>query len=234
MGFFSGPDFPTHAMVQSMSSSRLIFSHLESGYHPGKPILKDVDFSIPSGSYCAVIGSNGSGKSTLLKLIAGLLKPSKGSVKHSFKTVAYLPQNGSFNRTFPISIADVLKMSRYVNSKGTYDAQALQGALNIVKLPTPLDCSIQDLSGGQFQRVLFARLLLQDPDLLLLDEPFNGIDEETIHDLANVLKDLHQKGKTILLAIHDWHFVNSFVPMVIDVKDGHLTLRHNQGLMEGV
>ncbi len=219
-------------MVQNMSNSRLIFDHLESGYHPGKPILKDVDFSIPNGSYCAVIGSNGSGKSTLLKLIAGLLKPYKGSVRHTFKTIAYLPQNGSFNRTFPISIADVLKMSRYVNSSGVYNADSLQKALDIVKLPTPLDCPIQDLSGGQFQRVLFARLLLQDPDLLLLDEPFNGIDEETIHDLASVLKDLHQKGKTILLAIHDWHFVNSFVPIVIDVKDGYLTLRHNENLVQ--
>jgi zinc/manganese transport system ATP-binding protein len=215
-----------------MSNNRLIFNHLESGYYPGKPILKDVDFSIPEGVYCAVIGSNGSGKSTLLKLIAGLLKPSKGSVKHTFKTVAYLPQNGSFNRTFPISIADVLKMSRYVNSKGAYNTDALQKALNTVKLPIPLDCPIQDLSGGQFQRVLFARLLLQNPDLLLLDEPFNGIDEETIHDLADVLKDLHQKKKTILLAIHDWHFVNSFVPTVIDVKNGYLDLRQNQNLVQ--
>lgn len=214
-----------------MSSNNLILSHLESGYHPEKPILKDVDVSIPAGSYCAVIGSNGSGKSTLLKLIAGLLKPSKGSVKHNFKTVAYLPQNGSFNRTFPISIADVLKMSRYVNPKGIYNTQTLQKVLNIVKLSISLDCPIQNLSGGQFQRVLFARLLLQEPDLLLLDEPFNGIDEETIHDLAGVLKGLHQKKKTILLAIHDWHFVNNFVPMVIDVKDGHVTLRSNQSLV---
>ena len=219
-------------MLQAMSNSRLIFNNLESGYHPGKPVLKDVNFSVPAGSYCAVIGSNGSGKSTLLKLIAGLLKPSKGSVTHTFKTVAYLPQNGSFNRTFPISIADVLKMGRYVNSGGVYNAEALQKALDTVKLPIPLDCPIQDLSGGQFQRVLFARLLLQDPDLLLLDEPFNGIDEETIHDLATVLRDLHQKNRTILLAIHDWHFVNSFVPTVISVKDRHLTLSHNQNLVE--
>jgi ABC-type Mn2+/Zn2+ transport system ATPase subunit len=149
-----------------MNSNHLIFSHLESGYNPEKPVLRDVDFSIPMGAYCAVIGSNGSGKSTLLKLIAGLLKPYKGSVEHTFKTVAYLPQNGSFNRTFPISVADVLKMGRYVNANGTYNAEALQDALNCVKLDIALNCPIQNLSGGQFQRVLFARLLLQDPDLL--------------------------------------------------------------------
>ncbi len=219
-------------MVQSMSHSYLTFNHLEAGYHPGKLVLKNVNFSIPMGSYCAVIGSNGSGKSTLLKLIAGLLEPSKGNVKHPFKAVAYLPQNGSFNRTFPISIADILKMSRYVNSNDAYDADSLQNALNTVKLAVSLDCPIQNLSGGQFQRVLFARLLLQNPDLLLLDEPFNGIDEETINDLADVLKDLHQKGKTILLAIHDWHFVNTFVPMIIDVKNGCTTMRRNESLVQ--
>lgn len=222
----------THAMLQAMKETYLTLKHLEAEYHPGKPVLRDVNLTIPTSSYCAVIGANGSGKSTLLKLIAGLVKPSKGSVHQPFKSIAYLPQNGSFNRTFPISIADVLKMSRYVNSKDHHSAASLQKALNIVKLSIPLGCPIQDLSGGQFQRVLFARLLLQNPDLLLLDEPFNGIDEETIHDLANVLGDLHNKGKTILIAIHDWNFVNNFVPIIIEGKDGCFNLYHNQNLIQ--
>ncbi len=213
-----------------MSQSHLIFKNLETGYHPDRPVLSNVNFSIASGEYCAVIGSNGSGKSTLLKLVAGLLTPLKGSVQHSFRTLAYLPQNGSFNRTFPISVADVLKMSRYVKTSEACDATALQNALNTVKLAVSLDCPIQNLSGGQFQRVLFARLLLQNPDLLLLDEPFNGIDEETIQDLAEVLSHLHKKGKTILLAIHDWHFVNTFVPTILDVKNNGITLRRNENL----
>ncbi len=217
-------------MIRIMSQSHLIFKNLVAGYHPDSPVLSNVNFSIAAGEYCAVIGSNGSGKSTLLKLVAGLLAPLNGNVQHSFKALAYLPQNGSFNRTFPISIADVLKMSRYVNTSDTCDAAALQSALNTVKLAVSLDCPIQNLSGGQFQRVLFARLLLQNPDLLLLDEPFNGIDEETIHDLAGVLSNLHQKGKTILLAIHDWHFVNTFVPMILDVKNSGTTLRSNENL----
>jgi zinc/manganese transport system ATP-binding protein len=212
-----------------MSQSHLIFKNLETGYHPDRPVLSNVNFSIASGEYCAVIGSNGSGKSTLLKLVAGLLTPLKGSVQHSFRALAYLPQNGSFNRTFPISVADVLKMSRYVNNDAC-DATALQSALNSVKLAVSLNCPIQNLSGGQFQRVLFARLLLQNPDLLLLDEPFNGIDEETIQDLAEVLSHLHKKGKTILLAIHDWHFVNTFVPTILDVKNNGITLRRNENL----
>lgn len=215
-----------------MSQSHLIFKNLETGYHPDRPVLSNVNFSIAAGEYCAVIGSNGSGKSTLLKLVAGLLTPLKGSVQHSFRALAYLPQNGSFNRTFPISVADVLKMSRYVKTSEACDATALQNALNTVKLAVSLDCPIQNLSGGQFQRVLFARLLLQNPDLLLLDEPFNGIDEETIHDLADVLSNLHQRGKTILLAIHDWHFVNTFVPTILDVKNSGITLRRNENLGE--
>lgn len=213
-----------------MSQCHLIFKNLETGYHPDRPVLSNVNFSIASGEYCAVIGSNGSGKSTLLKLVAGLLTPLRGNVQNSFKALAYLPQNGSFNRTFPISIADVLKMSRYVKTSEACDATALKNALNTVKLAVSLDCPIQNLSGGQFQRVLFARLLLQNPDLLLLDEPFNGIDEETIQDLAEVLSHLHKKGKTILLAIHDWHFVNTFVPTILDVKNNGITLRRNENL----
>lgn len=219
-------------MVQCMSKNNLIFQNLESGYHPEKPVLKNVNLLIPAGSYCAITGENGSGKSTLLKLIAGLLSPLKGSINNPFKRIAYLPQNGSLNRTFPISIADVLKMSRYVNPDKTYNSKDLKKILDVVKLPISPNCPIQDLSGGQFQRVLFARLLLQNPDLLLLDEPFNGIDEETINDLAAVLKDLHLKKKTILLAIHDLHFVNSFVPMVIEVKNNCAMLQYNKHLYQ--
>ncbi len=217
-------------MVRGMSNNRLIFKHIDLGYRGDAPILVDVDFAVTKGSYCAVIGPNGSGKSTLLKLVAGLLKPLNGSVTHPFKHVAYLPQNGIFNRTFPIWVADVLKMGRFVHANGDYHHSALEGALSAVKLTIPLDCPISNLSGGQFQRVLFARILLQNPDLLLLDEPFNGIDEQTVLDLAVVLADLHAKGKTILLAVHDWHFVNSFVPLIIDVQNGNATLRHNQKL----
>jgi zinc/manganese transport system ATP-binding protein len=217
-------------MVRYMSNNRLIFKHIDLGYHKDAPILSDVDFSVPKGAYCAVIGANGSGKSTLLKLVAGLMHPLRGVLERPFKRVAYLPQNGNFNRTFPISVADVLKMGKFVYANGNYNHQALSIALSTVKLNIQLDCPISNLSGGQFQRVLFARILLQNPDLLLLDEPFNGIDEETILDLASVLADLHVKGKTILLAVHDWHFVNSFVPMVIDVQNGKTTLRENQNL----
>jgi len=213
-----------------MSYHYLTLEDIDVEYHPGKPVLKDVTLTIPTHSYCAIIGANGSGKSTLLKLLAGLIKPSKGKLFQPSHSIAYLPQNGSFNRTFPISISDVLKMSRYVNSKDNHNASDLQKALHAVKLFIPLDCAIQDLSGGQFQRVLFARILLQNPDFLLLDEPFNGVDEETIHDLADVLSDLHRSGKTILIAVHDWHFVNNFVPMIIESKEGRFRLYHNQNL----
>lgn len=218
--------------VMKMKSTHLSFEHLGAEYNKGQPVLKNIHFSIPKGSYCAIIGSNGSGKSTLLKIIAGLLKPTSGSISQPFKTVAYLPQNATFNRIFPISIGDVLKMSRYLNPENNNDIEELKNALAIVKISNPLECPIQNLSGGQFQRLLFARLLLQNPDLLLLDEPFNGIDEETISDLANVLSDLHKKGRTILIAIHDWNFVNKHIPTIIEGGNGHFKIYDNSNLTD--
>ncbi len=213
-----------------MSNCSIMFKNISLGYHADIPVLSDLNFSIPNNAYCAIVGANGAGKSTLLKLIAGLIKPTHGLIKHQFKRIAYLSQNGNFNRTFPISIADVLKMGKFVYADSDYNNKALRAALDTVKLVIPLDCPISNLSGGQFQRILFARILLQNPDLLLLDEPFNGIDEETILDLAEILATLHKQGKTILIAIHDCKFVNDFVPLIIDVKNGKASLRHNQNL----
>ena len=206
-----------------MSQSHLIFKNLETGYHPDRPVLSNVNFSIASGEYCAVIGSNGSGKSTLLKLVAGLLTPLKGSVQHSFRTLAYLPQNGSFNRTFPISVADVLKMSRYVKTSEACDATALKNALNTVKLAVSLDCPIQNLSGGQFQRVLFARLLLQNPDLLLLDEPFSALDAFTRLSLQDHLLQIWEYDRpTMILVTHD-------VEEALMLSDRVIVMRGNPG-----
>jgi zinc/manganese transport system ATP-binding protein len=207
-----------------------MFKNISLGYHADTPVITDLNFSIPSNAYCAIVGANGAGKSTLLKLIAGLIKPTQGRIKHQFKRLAYLSQNGNFNRTFPISVADVLKMGKFVYADSDYSNKALRTSLDTVKLSIPLDCPISNLSGGQFQRILFARILLQNPDLLLLDEPFNGIDEETILDLAEILTNLHKQEKTILIAIHDCKFVNNFVPLIIDVKNGKASLRHNQNL----
>jgi len=215
-----------------MSDNCLIFKNVDLGYRNDAPVLTEMNFHVNKGDYCGVVGANGSGKSTLLKAVAGLLEPLRGEIAHPFKRVSYLPQNGNFNRTFPISIADVLKMGRFVYASCEYGYLALQKALDKVKLTLGLDCPISNLSGGQFQRVLFARALLQNPDLLLLDEPFNGVDEQTIFDLAHVLADLHASGKTILLAVHDWNFVSSFVPLVLDVKNAKVTLHQNPNLLE--
>ena len=212
-----------------MKEYPITFKNISIGYNVKEPILIDVNFSIPANSYCAIIGGNGAGKSTLIKLVAGLIKQTQGQIDYSFKRIAYLPQNGNFNRNFPISVADVLKMGKYVYCSD-YSHNALKKALEKVKLNISLELPISNLSGGQFQRVLFARILLQNPDLLLLDEPFNGIDEETVQDLAEILAYLHAEGKTILMAIHDWNFVNNFVPLIIDVKNGKATMRSNQSL----
>ena len=213
-----------------MTNSSITFKNINISYDKSSMILEDVNFSIPENSYCAIIGENGAGKSTLIKLVAGLIKQSKGQVEHSFRRIAYLPQNGNFNRNFPIAIEDILKMGKYVYPDNDYSQKAQEKALAEVKLNISSNRPISNLSGGQFQRVLFARILLQNPDLLLLDEPFNGIDEETVQDLANILTYLHSQGKTILIAIHDWNFVNNFVPLIIDVKNSKAIMRYNQNL----
>lgn len=205
-----------------MNNSDITFDKVSFGYTADTLIFKNLNGLITNGSYVGINGSNGSGKSTLLKLILGLLKPISGKIHISTQHIAYVPQNASFDQTFPINIADMLKMAKFVNKKADTSPANLQNALKQVRLKKPLDCPIQALSGGQFQRVIFARMLLINPDLLVLDEPFNGIDEETIEDLAEVLKNLHTQEKTILLAVHDSYFLKTHVPKVLEIHDGIL------------
>lgn len=205
-----------------MNNSAIDLVNVNFGYTANTPIFKNLNGNINKGAYVGINGSNGSGKSTLLKLILGLLKPLSGKAVTHTKHIAYVPQNVSFDRTFPINIADMLKMAKFVNNKANVSVGNLNQALLQVGLKKTLDCPLQALSGGQFQRVIFARMLLIDPDLLVLDEPFNGIDEETIEDLAEVLKTLHAKGKTILLAVHDSYFLKTHVPEVLEIHEGVL------------
>jgi zinc/manganese transport system ATP-binding protein len=205
-----------------MSNLAISLNNIKFGYTADAPIFENLSASLIKGSYVGINGRNGSGKSTLLKLILGLIRPITGKVETKTKQIAYVPQNANFDRTFPISIGDMLKMAKFVNPKANTAFANLQKALIQVRLKKPLECPIQALSGGQFQRVIFARMLLLNPDLLVLDEPFNGIDEETIEDLAEVLKTLHAQGKTILLAVHDSYFLKTHVPEIMEINNGKL------------
>ncbi|TVX89727.1 metal ABC transporter ATP-binding protein [Paenibacillus agilis] len=187
---------------------------LHVSYH-GNEAVRDVSFSIEQGSMVGIIGPNGAGKSTLIKALLGLLPKDKGSVRFfgkdpedMRKKIAYVPQRSNIDWTFPITVMDTVLIGTYP-SLGLFKfprkkekALALE-CLRKVGLEDYRDRQIGELSGGQQQRVFLARALVQQPELLLLDEPFVGIDVASEETIVNILKELQQDGKTIVVVHHD-------------------------------
>lgn len=174
-------------------------------------VTQPVSGTFCAGSMTAIIGANGTGKSTLLKTIAGLLPPIAGELRFASgirPRIAYLPQQSEMDRQFPVNVFDVVSMGCWPSTGllrriGAADRARIQQALERVGLSAMPDRPIEALSGGQFQRMLFARLLVQQAPLVLLDEPFTGIDEPTCELLLAVIKQLHAQGQTILVVLHD-------------------------------
>lgn len=174
------------------------------------PALHHVSGSFAPGSLTAVVGPNGAGKSTLLKSILGLLPLSGGTIRVAVarQEIAYLPQMAEIDRQFPISVQDCVALgfwnqSGAFRSIGAAQRQRLEAALQAVGLSGFEARTIGTLSSGQLQRVLFARLLVQNADLILLDEPFNAIDSRTTGELLRLVQHWHQHGKTIIAVVHD-------------------------------
>jgi zinc/manganese transport system ATP-binding protein len=184
------------------------------------PAVHHVDGEIGSGSLLAIVGPNGAGKSTLLKGIAGALAPLSGSVDRrgiGARDVAYLPQASEIDRTFPISVFDVVAMGLWRRSGlfggiGRADRTRIADAIAAVGLTGFERRAIGTLSGGQAQRVLFARLLLQDAPVILLDEPFAAIDSRTVEDLVALVLRWHGEGRTVLAVLHDLDLVRRNFP----------------------
>ena len=179
--------------------------------------VKDVTTTIPRGSLLAIIGPNGGGKSSFLKIVAGL-ESCKGTVKgrNNF-TKAYLPQNTAFDKNFPLQIKDVVGMGLWAEMRSFYRNPAdanprILAALKVVGLHGFENRSLTQLSGGQLQRVLFARIMIQQADLILLDEPFAGVDTKTTKDLLALIHKWHEAGKTILIVLHDMAMVREHFP----------------------
>ncbi len=184
-----------------------------------KPALWDVDLEVIQGSLCAIIGPNGAGKSTLIKAIIGLLKPLAGKIqihKQNFKTpqntIGYVPQRQSINWDFPINVLDVVLMGLYrkIGWCRWIDKQNKKLAmesLETVGMHESYKTQISDLSGGQQQRVFLARALVQDPNIFLMDEPFQGVDTTTENTIIKILRSLKKKGKTTLVVHHDLHSI---------------------------
>ncbi|TYO65196.1 ABC transporter ATP-binding protein [Bradyrhizobium hipponense] len=194
----------------------LHFHNVTLGYDR-HPAVHHLNGAVASGALVAVIGPNGAGKSTLLRGIVGILKPLDGSIhlgELDSRDIAYLPQSAEIDRSFPISVFDFV-------ATGLWRATGLSGGIGKTARDKILHAiagvglngfenrPIGTLSGGQMQRVLFARVLLQDASLIVLDEPFNAIDSKTTIDLLALVKHWHGEGRTVLAALHDLEMVRT-------------------------
>lgn len=205
---------------------------LTAGYGR-QPVTLPLSGVFHPGSLTAVIGANGSGKSTLLKTLAGLQPPVSGEVRpsrHARRPFAFLPQQADLDRQFPLLVEDLVAMG-LLRSRGVFGRltrshrQQIATALGQVGMEAFARAPIGQLSGGQFQRVLFARLLVQQAPLILLDEPFTGIDAVTVRLLLEIIAKWHTQQRTVIAVLHDIDMVSGHFP--------HTLLLHPQGYAWG-
>jgi zinc/manganese transport system ATP-binding protein len=185
-----------------------------------EPAVHHLSGRFPSGSLTAVVGPNGAGKSTLLKTIVGLLRPDSGRVSlgnGDTSKIGYLPQQADVDRSFPITVWDTVALGLWreigiFGGIGPKQKECVGSALAATGLEGLGGRSVGMLSVGQFQRVLFARLLVQDAKILLLDEPFAGVDERTTADLIDIVLRWHAQKRTIIAVLHDIEQVRGHFP----------------------
>jgi len=185
------------------------------------PAVHHVTATIDGGDLLAVIGPNGAGKSTLLNALAGLTSVKQGSIKGlDPNEVAYLPQQSQIDRSFPLSVTELVATGLWQSigfhqSTGRKHLYQCEEAIAVVGLQGFEKRMINTLSGGQMQRVLFARILLQDRMIILMDEPFNAIDTKTIADLTLVIKTWHKDKRTVVMVSHDLEYVRQNIPKTL-------------------
>ena len=200
-------------------SAALAFQNLTLGYDR-HPVVQQLHTEIATGSLTAVVGPNGAGKSTLLKGVIGALAPLEGRVAFGSpnrEDIAYLPQQSDIDRTFPLSVVDLVAMGLWreigpFGRLGRERRSRVTAAIAAVGLTGFESRPIGSLSGGQMQRTLFARLLLQNARLVLLDEPFTAIDARTVADLIAVIRRWYGEGRTVLAVLHDHETVRLHFP----------------------
>lgn len=207
---------PTGHSDRAPSCPALAVRGLEVGYADVRA-LEDVTFTLAPGRICGLIGVNGSGKSTLFKALMGLVVPQEGTVElfggptttaRKRGLVAYMPQAEEVDWTFPVSVADVVAMGLYgrlgaARRLRPEDRTAITDALERVGLAELRDRQIGRLSGGQRKRVFIARSIAQDAQLLLLDEPFAGVDSTSERTMGILLQTLRDEGRSVLISTHD-------------------------------
>jgi zinc/manganese transport system ATP-binding protein len=198
------------------------FEDATLGYNR-RPAVHHLDGEVAAGSLVAVVGPNGAGKSTLLKGIAGAMKPLSGCIRLSTgpsTRVAYLPQAAELDRSFPLGVYDLVAMGLWSRTGvfggiGRKDRARIDEAVAAVGLTGFEARPIGSLSGGQMQRALFARLLLQDASVILLDEPFTAIDAKTTADLLDLVRRWHAEERTVVAVLHDLDAVKRVFPQTL-------------------
>ncbi|HXV43621.1 MAG TPA: metal ABC transporter ATP-binding protein [Anaerolineae bacterium] len=198
----------------NLPTARLELENMAVAYK-GHPALQDVTFQVPHGARVAVVGPNGAGKSTLFKTLAGLLPLRRGRILiHGLPLgahqdcVAYVPQRGEVDWRFPVTVADVVMMGRYgrlgwLKNPRDHDRAIVARSLEQMGMADLAQRPIGELSGGQQQRTFLARALAQEPHILLMDEPFTGVDAATQEATLALLDELQAQQVTVMLSTHD-------------------------------
>jgi zinc/manganese transport system ATP-binding protein len=215
------------AIDEVSMAAQLQFNDVTLGYDR-HPAVHHLSGEIAAGALLAVAGPNGAGKSTLFRGIVGILKPLSGTIRTAgldIRDIAYLPQTADIDRSFPISVFDFVgtglwRKTGVFGGIGSKARQAIAQALTAVGLNGFENRAIGTLSGGQMQRMLFARLLLQDARLIVLDEPFNAVDAKTSADLLALIKRWYAEGRTVLAALHDLDLVRASFPETLLLARG--------------
>jgi zinc/manganese transport system ATP-binding protein len=208
-------------------AAQLQFRDVTLGYDR-HPAVHHLDGEVAPGALLAIIGPNGAGKSTLFRGIVGILKPLSGAIETGgldIKDIAYLPQTADIDRSFPISVYDFVgtglwRFTGFFGGMGKQARDKIAHALAAVGLNGFENRPIGTLSGGQMQRMLFARVLLQNARLIVLDEPFNAIDAKTSADLLALVRRWHVEKRTVLAALHDMELVRANFPETLLLARG--------------
>lgn len=219
-------------MVSNNQAAGIKVEGLTVSYRNGHTALRDASFEIPAGTVTALVGVNGAGKSTLFKAIMGFVPASRGKIALMGRTVkealrenmvAYVPQAEEVDWTFPVLVEDVVMMGRYghmgfLRRPSATDHAAVEQALQRVNMQDFRQRQIGELSGGQRKRVFLARALAQDGKVILLDEPFTGVDVKTEDQIINLLRELRDEGRVMLVSTHNLGSVPEFCDRTVLVK----------------
>lgn len=211
--------------METRSDLALSIDDLTVAYHE-KPAIWDIDLDVPEGALMAIVGPNGAGKSTLIKAVLNLIPRAAGTVtfygapyEQARSLVGYVPQRGSVDWDFPTSALDVVTMGLYgklgwFRRPGHAERELALAALEQVGLVDFADRQISQLSGGQRQRAFLARALAQDAQIYFMDEPFAAVDAVTENAIVSILRELNQRGKTVLVVHHDLQTVAEYFDWV--------------------